>query len=389
MARKLHDWISSFIEYTTESEPPHSFRLWTAISVIAACMRRKCVLHWDKPTFPNMYIVLASPPGAARKGTAMEQGLEFLRPMGVKMAADATTLQALIQDLEAATDASVSGTQVIPHASISIFSRELTVFLGYQNKELITHLCDWFDCPDPWKYKTKGAGVNDMRNVWVNFFAATTPDQIREALPREAIGSGLTSRIIFVFERTKGKRVPFPFLSRNNAELKQALALDLEDISVMSGEYTPVDEFKDAWEIWYEVNSDINPLRVKHFAAYASRRPNHILRLSMILSASARGDYLLTKEDLERAIQILEATEVKMPEVFMGFGKSTVAETLYQVQTFIYGQGSEGITEAQLHRHFYEDADMQTMEAIISQLKRMGRINETVTRSGTIYKWRS
>ena len=387
MPRQLEDWITSFLVYTDNSEPPYSFRLWTAVSVIAACMRRKCVLEWDKPLYPNMYIVLTSPPGKARKGTAMAQGMMFLREMGIPLAPDATTLQALIVKLDSAGDGEVVDSVVKPHASLTVFSEELTVFLGYQNKELMALLCNWFDCPDLWEYKTKNVGEYNIRNVWVNLLGATTPDQIKECLPQSAIGGGLTSRIIFVYERDKDKDIPFPFSF--DKETARRLMLDLEDIRMLRGEYKISEEFIPLWQDWYTKNSRANPLKLKHFGGYASRRPIHILKLCMILSASSRRDLQITDIDLLRAIDILENTEKTMTEVFMGFGKSPIADTLHQMGLYIHGRGRQGATEAEIHRRFYDDADAQTMEAILLQLKKMGRITAVVQDDRTtLYRWK-
>ena len=99
--RHLDDWLEGFLKFTFNSEPPRMFRLWTAISVVAACLQRKCVLHWGSLDFyPNMYVVLVAPSGKARKGTAMIPGLKLLREMGVKLASNYVTRQALISDLK-------------------------------------------------------------------------------------------------------------------------------------------------------------------------------------------------------------------------------------------------------------------------------------------------
>ncbi|KKL25422.1 hypothetical protein LCGC14_2405480, partial [marine sediment metagenome] len=73
MSRILSNWIDSYLEYTEESEPAETYRLWCAIVTISAVLQRKCVFHWGALTFyPNVFVVLVGPP-AARKGTAMDQ----------------------------------------------------------------------------------------------------------------------------------------------------------------------------------------------------------------------------------------------------------------------------------------------------------------------------
>jgi len=102
-----------------------------------------------------MYVVLVGPSGRCRKGTAMNQGMWFMREMGIKMAAESITREALIRELkEANKEMSVDVTtgELNMHASITIYSQELTVFLGYNNLALMSDLTDWYDCRNEWTY---------------------------------------------------------------------------------------------------------------------------------------------------------------------------------------------------------------------------------------------
>ena len=97
MSRQVEDWIDGYVEFTDNSESPENFRRWTAISTIAAALQRKCFVEWGTITwYPNMYIVLVGPSGA-RKGTAMGPAYDMLEELNIPMAANATTLQALIR----------------------------------------------------------------------------------------------------------------------------------------------------------------------------------------------------------------------------------------------------------------------------------------------------
>ena len=104
MTRIVDDWIEGYLKYTNNTEPPDSFREWVAVSVVASCLRRKCVLNWGSLiVYPNMYIVLVAPSGKARKGTAMRPGLKMLQEQGIKLAAEAITREALIRELNEST----------------------------------------------------------------------------------------------------------------------------------------------------------------------------------------------------------------------------------------------------------------------------------------------
>ena len=86
-------------------------------------------------------------------------------------------------------------------------------------------------------------GTDEILGVWVNMIGATTPDLVKTALPQDAIGGGLSSRIIFIYEEKKGKVVPFPFLQDGHFELGEKLEHDLNEIHLMAGDFRFTEDF--------------------------------------------------------------------------------------------------------------------------------------------------
>lgn len=369
--RILSDWIDAFMEYSSNSEPPASFRLWSALSVLSSTLQRKCKLPWGSLTFyPNMYIVLVAPSGKARKGTAMNFAYEFLEALGIKMAAESTTREALIQALSEANDNSidVEGNMFF-HSSLTIFAPELTVFLGYNNHTLMSDLTDWYDCRSRWTYRTKNMGTDEIIGVYVSLFGATTPELIRTTMPLDAIGGGLTSRMIFVFERKKGKIVPAPFQSDAELDLQRKLHTDLERIFLLKGDFRVTRDFLNLWTDWYTAQEDNPPFNDHRFNGYIERRPNHVMKLSMLTNVSRTSKMVIEKQDLERAISILEFTEKKMVETFSGVGKSNNADILTRVMNEVGIRKKIPISD--LQKMFYFDADKRVMDSVIETLKSM------------------
>ena len=346
------------------SEPPKTYRLWSAIATISAVLQRKCYFQWGALTFyPNMYIILIGPP-AARKGTAMDQARPFLEKLDIKMAAEAITREALIRELSEATDNTMVGDKMYFHSSLTIWAQELTVFLGYSNLQLMSDLTDWYDCKNRWTYRTKGQGVDDITGVYVVLFGATTPDLIRSALPLDAIGGGLTSRMIFIYEPNKEKLVPLTELDK---ALGKQLLNDLRQIQLLGGRFTYHKDFSNKWIDWYVAQEGHPPFRDSKFAGYIDRRAPHILKLCIVSCASRTDDMIITVEDLERAISILELTEQKMAQTFSGVGKSPHAEVMAKIMTDI-GLEKE-IEQSDLLERYYNDVDKWTLGKIIDTLE--------------------
>lgn len=379
LTRKLPDWIEAFMLYTDNTEPPTLFRKWTAISTIASALQRKVRVEWgtDLTFYPNLYIVLVGP-SATGKGTAMSPALNIINEVpAVRMSAQATSLQALIRRLKETnlTDIDMeTGAQQF-HSSMTIFSKEFTVFLGYHNRELMSSLCDWYDCDNKWSYETISRKKEEIVGVWVNLFGATTPDLIQSSLPIESIGGGLTSRIIFVFEEKKGKLVILPTKTQKELELRSYLVEDLEKISMLSGSYKWTDGFVDAWSAWcYECESS-PPFYDNKFDGYLGRRRAHVMKLAMIISAShGKHDYVLSGDDLEEAIALLKEAEVKMGLVFRGVGKSETSDLMHKAMTFLENSRTSEIPFYQFARYFGNDMDKIQMEKVLFTLESMKRI---------------
>ena len=343
--------------------------------MIAACLQRKVSIPWGMfNIYPNLYIVLVGPSGC-RKGTAMGPGLKMLNDLGIKMAAEATTRESLIRELRKTSNTSIlaDGTTVFLHSSLTIFSQELTVFLGYNNMQLMADLCDWFDCRERWTYRTKTMGEDDIVGVWVNLIGATTPDLLQSTLPRDAIGGGLTARMIMVFASGKGKTVVCPFETSMERKLRANLIADLEQISMISGEYKVTDQFMEDWAIWYTAQDANPPFTDSRLAGYMERRPLHILKLSMVMAASESNNLIITERHLARAVHILTSIEAGMGRTFSGIGKSKTSDVLTRVLGYIATM--QTVTMSDIMNQFYFDADLRDMNSVIETLRSMGAIS--------------
>lgn len=380
--RKLDDWIDAYITFTHNSEPPESYKKWLAISVIAGVLQRKCYLEWGSSNFyPNMYIVLVGPSGRCRKGTAMSVGHKMLRDIGIPMAAEATTRESLIQALEEAGEAN-GGFSIAPdgeifeHNSLTIFSPELTVFLGYNNLPLISDLTDWYDCREPWEYRTKNSGVNVIQATYVNLLGATTPDLIRTAIPQDAVGGGLVGRMIFIVEWQKSRTIAYPFLTKSDMELYEKLKHDLEEIYTMRGAYKVTDGFLRVWKEWYETNDANPPFRDNpQMEGYVNRRGNHIMKLSMIMSASKSSDMKLDEESIRKAIKTLEEVENRMASIFVGFGTAQNSDITMRFLDVVRSAGAKGIHPSLLQK---------TLIGYFSTIGEYNEIQYKLIKSGSI-----
>ena len=371
--RNIPDWITGFMLLTDNSEPPILFRKWAAISAIASALQRKCRvdLGISLTFYPNFYIVLVGP-SATRKGTAMKFANDIIENIpAIRLSSQATSLQALIRRMKEInlTDIDMATGEQFYHSSFTIFSNEFTVFLGYHNRELIAALCDWYDCHSRWSYDTIKRDKEEVIGVLVNILAGTTPDNIQSSLPIEAIGGGLTSRIIFVNEDKKNKLVVFPSTTEREIQLQQHLIHDLEQVTLMSGVFEFTEDAMSFYSDWCHLADKNPPFYSPKFDGYCGRRRNHLISLSMVCSASRTNELIITKDDLERSSILLAEVEVKMGTVFRGMGASDISSLINDAIIFIENSSTPDIPMWQFARQFEGNMDKLVLDRVLFTLE--------------------
>lgn len=395
-SRYYNDFISAYMQYTEDTEPPRSYHTWISLSLIAAALQRRVYIKWGLETiYPNMYIVLVGPSGKCRKGTAMNIAKDLLQDLsGINTTSESVTREALIRRMyEAIGNYTDPTTRDIKfHCALTTFSPELSVFLGQNDVKFLADLTDWYDSNDEWTYETKGAGTDKIQGLCFNLLGATAPDWFSSILPQEAIGGGFTSRIIFVVEENKGKTIPKPSLTEEMKKARVRLFHDLEQIATISGQYNLDDEAESIYTEWYKdedkkmAKGDL-AIEDQRFAGYCDRRATHVRKISMLISASQRNDLIIAGKDMERAIATLINVEKKMHKAFSGLGQAPYSESTERVIGYIASRGT--VTRSDLMNRFYRDVDSSTLKAIeeVMEYMKVVKVIRDLDNQETIYKY--
>jgi len=367
MSRHLEDWIDAYLKYTSNTEPRESFRRWSAISAIASVLQRKVYLPFGMETFfPNMYIILVGPP-AARKGTAVKPARKMLDRLGIEIAADESSRQKLITRLaEAHASHSDKEGNAYYHCSLTIWASELTTFLGYGNIDLLTDLNKWFDCEDRFRYDTIKHGMQEVVSVWVNLMGCTTPDLLQLSMPQGTVGSGFSSRTVFVYEDNKGKLVIFP---KDDEAAMEILTQDLGKIWTLCGKFQMESGFMEKYGVWREVGERNPPIKDPRLCYYLQRRHVQLLKLCMIYSASRGNDMTLRLVDFDRANKTLVSAERKMSYVFRGMGANPLGHVQLLIMKTI-GEARE-IRISELMNIYHDEVNRDDLGKIFATLQMM------------------
>lgn len=394
MARLLPDWLNGYIEFTEETEPPLSYHTWTALSVITGALQRRTYFKWGhSKIYPNMYVILIGPSGQTRKGEALNIGRSFVDTLGIPTVSQSIIREALVRSLgNSLSSFQDPDTGLMEwHCSAMCISDELSVFLGQKHVKFLADLTDWYDSRDVWTYETKHQGTDRLMGVCLNLLGATAPDWLPSILPQEAVGGGWTSRTIFVVEEYKGKVVSNPNIIGIDEKLREDLDADLEQIHLLTGEIKFDEHALDSYIKWYEkqergIKKGVFPVPDPRFAGYTARRATHVKKVCMALSASRGDDMIVTLEDFDRGVAILEATEKKMSRAFGGLGKAKLADVTNAVLNYIMAR--KEVKRSEVLRRFRGDVDSWSLEQIEKVLEQMKVVTITYTDDrDAIYKF--
>lgn len=350
--RRLTDWLPAYLEYTSHTESPTQFHLWTAVFTIAGALGRKVWLEdGDLVYYPNFYIIFVGPPGVARKSSSISIGQRILRQVPLaRFAPNSTSWQALLARLSESTisipigdghiariaDGAQFMGESLTMSCISAVAKELGPFMSLKNAEMLDVMTDLWDGTDPkWERKTLQHGDHVIQNPWINLIAATTPTWLRENTTEGTIGGGFASRCIFIYGDRKQHLVPYQsrLLTRDHKELYDSLVHDLQQISEMLGSVRMTEEAYRWGEHWYLENERNPPpgLIGDRYEGVLARRQTMMHKLALVLLASGGDRLEITPDILARADRLLCSAESTLPMVFNKVGMSIAARSVNHV----------------------------------------------------------
>lgn len=323
MPRNHADWLKAYLDYTSDTEPPVSYRFWSGVSTIASALRRK--VYIDQHRFKwttNFYIILVSPPAVGCKSTTIAMGREFLNEIpGVHFGPSIMTWQALPKALRAAVETVQIGDDLLVTSPITFTVTELGTLIDPKDKQMIDLLVDNWDAKDTLEKMTKTSGDDLIFRPWINIIAGTTPSWLREHYPKHMIGGGFTSRCIFVFIDKKEKLVAYPgkYMDASRETQKETMIQDLLEINEMVGIITLTKEAERWGESWYERHHSKPPdstLGSDLTLGLLGRKQAHIHKLAIILSAAKTNTLEIQEKELASAEMIITSLQPDLERVF-------------------------------------------------------------------------
>jgi hypothetical protein len=142
----------------------------------------------------------------------------------------------------------------------------------------------------------------------------------------------------------------------------------------LNGEFTFNDEAYAMYEAWYEARFDNpNPTHDPRLDGYFERKPMHLIKLCMIVSASKRDDLIITEDDLVQSLKMFDRAEQHMPKVFAAVGRNPLyAEQEAALELLVHS--GEGFTKGQLLERLGHNIRVEELEEILQALQIVGKV---------------
>ena len=381
-------FVDLFLEWHTELESPLDFQVATALFTISGAVERK--VWFDRGVgllYPNVYLILVGQP-ATRKSVIMF-GDRILSNCNVNRFPDKMTVQSMWDVMEEGHKIFEIGESMHKHCSWSLNSEEWQFFIGDQDKEFLNSLNKFYDCRDKFDYTTKWSGKNHLENIYLTMIGAIQPEILAHTLPHEAIGSGFTSRLIYVVSDKERMKRAIPIM---NPKIEAALVKQAQLINMAAGPMKFDTETQRIMIDWYETGEyEKSPLRTDpNFATYIARMPTHTLKLAMLMSlgrsaAKGRIDYTIRKTDWNRALKWLKQIEKTMTRAYGTYGRNPLAFAIVSISNFVEKHKTCSYTD--LYNALWQNISGQDMNRALEMLIEMKKVSIKMTPQGKEVKW--
>ena len=383
------NFMKAFAHHCEVSEIPPRFAIWTALTGISAALGRRVWLPMGTFTiYPNMYVLLVAGSGRCRKSVALDQLSPFVEALDppLNMVSQKLTAEALIDALldgrAELVDAQTGETTIVHEAFLH--ADEFSHFLNAQTYEhgigpMLTNAADGRRI----EYRTKARGKELVRAPCLTILGATTVEWIRSAIPASAVGGGLTSRFLFVYEAKPPKPVAFPQRPSIDTELSQAFASIHQTAGVASMTPKACEIYESHYDRWVDSPLFLNP----HLTGYASRRYVHALRLAMLLAVSETPLHppIIDAHHVRGAELLLSDIEPGMPRVLTlitSSAKGALGETLL---TYLDGT-PQGLTREELLQTVAHSLSFREFLDILETLVQSGKVVRQDSPRGAVFR---
>ena len=370
------------MDATEPLSSPALFRKWAGIATIAGALERKVWVRTKKSNlYPNLYIIIAAPPGVGKTEIIGEVRHMWQELKTHHLAHSSVTKAALIDSLAAAERSIFRPMDVPPIVefnSLLIGSNELGVLIPAYDHEFMNTLTDLYDGKVYGEVRRTNKLNISIPHPNLNMVAGCTPGYLRETLPPGAWDQGFLSRVIIVYSGDMERRSFFEE-TEQNAELMADLQARLKEMSEIYGKMSFTEQAAHLIDNWQMGSREPLPEHPR-LAHYNTRRPAHLLKLSMIAAISTGSYSLIEEQHIRLAMDWLFEVEYYMPDIFKamatGGDSQIIEDTYHYLYTVFMREGKKPVGAHRLVAFLQERTPAHNIMRIIEIMERSKMIEQ-------------
>ena len=324
----MSSFIARYLQYAKRTAAPPSYHRWCALACLASAVAdRVWIESQGEAISPNLYVFMVGPSGAG-KGIATTLAMRLLTHAGVvRIYNGMLTAQHLCDML---------GRDTKHPPKILLVTEELSLCIGDQPiADRLIRLATALYAGSPYEFNegTRTHGSVKFVGQSINWIAGTTPEWLRDSVPKSAIEGGFFARVSCVVDRGPLRRVSRPLL---DLSVFQSLADDLRVVAQLGGPLTMTSAADDLFWNWYEqrpapTESVLEPVW--------ARTPIHVLKLATLLSLSDGPTMTIDVKHVTEARQMAEEALRQLPELIEYVALSPEADGLRLVREAVRRAG--------------------------------------------------
>jgi hypothetical protein len=373
-------FLKKYIQLIEGTEIPGIFALWCGLYSISMCLGRGVWI--DMGTYiiyPNLYVVLVASSGRCRKSTAIgipERLAEQMEPMKPNIISQSITMQAIFDGLKVVDTTDVQ--QFMKEKCVGyVIADELSTFLNKTSYQMgiAPLLIQLYDCKRNVRNQTKARGTEELTDTCMGILGGTTIDWIRDAIPPNAVGGGLTSRICFVYSADPGNPVSITRRTEKLRKTEEEVLKMLQYFTTIQGEAIMSPAAEAFMEKEYiKFYKGTTWFHNRYLSGYASRRQAHMQKLALLYSvASQKENPLIIDEcDMISGLRTLEMTEKQLPTLMNIITSSDYGALMEEVSSVIASQGE--VDKMFIMNKMVHKMDQAMLGSTLSTLISAGRL---------------
>lgn len=316
-------WIDVVVSNYEESEAPPKFFYWSAMTAIAAVMKKQVYLdRFMYKLYPNIYVFLVAGSGM-KKGIPVSITKKLVTNSGsARVISGRGSIQRVIQDLGKAKTLP-NGNGMIREAQAFMISGELAAFFVKDPDALtiLTDLHNTHEHEDFWENSLKSTGVDKLREPCLTLLGATNEEHFDAAVTQRDVKGGFIARTFIVYSHERGK---LNSLTQRPSVVPDVnyLSLYLKDLSKLKGQFVygkGADKLYDNWYYPFMESMGVDP------TGTYNRIGDQILKVAMLLSLSECPQLIIKESHIIEAINVCTDCISGMKQITMGGGKSNLA----------------------------------------------------------------